>query len=189
MSDRRTTSIPLVEEERSVESSSMGDDTREFLVPDEPPQLVDNTESSSLNNLQTTLVSISVPIFKTFNQDSVQEGTEEDQEVDGDLKEDYGETYVEKVKQVKSISKVDRVEDSATTLPWNISEGRRIDEPRTLKVTDLLSAGSTQYGEGSQSKTSTEREIKKGTLPSVKEEQPPGEVYDFHFSRNDKRPD
>ena len=112
----------------------MGDDTREFLVPDEPPQLVDNTESSSLNNLQTTLVSISVPIFKTFNQDSVQEGTEEDQEVDGDLKEDYGETYVEKVKQVKSISKVDRVEDSATTLPWNISEGRRIDNRELLKL-------------------------------------------------------
>ena len=35
MPQKREVSIPIVEEERSVETSSMGDSTREFLVSDD----------------------------------------------------------------------------------------------------------------------------------------------------------
>ena len=62
MSQKRETSIPIVEEERSVETSSMGDSTREFLVSDDihlGATLVTDPESSDI--LNPTLATASVP--------------------------------------------------------------------------------------------------------------------------------
>ena len=63
MSQKREVSIPIMEEERSVETSSMGDSTREFLVQDDDVHLqaalVTDPESSDI--LNPTLASASVP--------------------------------------------------------------------------------------------------------------------------------
>ena len=69
MSQKREVSIPLKEEERSVETSSMGDSTREFLVQDDDVHLeavlVTNPESSDI--LNPTLAPASVPQRPDFD--------------------------------------------------------------------------------------------------------------------------
>ena len=114
MSQNRDVSIPLKDEVRSVESSTMGDDTREFLVEDsEPVDSITGLTEDSLDILKP-LVTTSVPIFKTSGPSTAQ--LSDEKRMDNVRGEDlYGKkTYVEKVHEDKR-----EAEESATTLPWN----------------------------------------------------------------------
>ena len=177
MSQKREVSIPIMEEERSVETSSMGDSTREFLVQDDDVHLqaalVTDPESSDI--LNPTLASASVPIFKTFDQEgdcSEQDETQEEKNL-GDMKKgmiDYDKTYVERVMEEEGKFKEGRVGESMTTMPWNVGEGQGQmgGDWKSLRMTDLFSTGSTNPG-GSQSRTSSDKEKFK-KLPPVKED-------------------
>ena len=68
MSQNRDVSIPLKDEVRSVESSTMGDDTREFLVEDsEPVDSITGLTEDSLDILKP-LVTTSVPPYSQQSQ-------------------------------------------------------------------------------------------------------------------------